>query len=263
MVIKYSVQGFLIYLAMVFYLLGFLVSMLKFRRFAILAGTAGFVAAFGSAVYRWTDAGHVPLGNLFEMFIFLGMVVWPIYFLCERVFGIKILAGDYLVGAMILFPAGFVFSGEPLHLPPVLQSWLFIPHVGMYMGGYVLLAKAGYYVFGRFFEFQGYTKSDLANDERACYKLACLGFPFLSFGLVLGSIWARDAWGRCWGWDPKEMWSLATWLVYMGYFHFRYGTGGRFPGWNYVWLVFGFVFVLITLLWANLSSLFAGLHSYA
>jgi ABC-type transport system involved in cytochrome c biogenesis permease subunit len=93
--------------------------------------------------------------------------------------------------------------------------------------------------------------------------MACLGFPLLTIGLILGSWWGKLAWGDYWGWDPKEMWSLASWLVYVTYLHFRYMYGKKYPRINSLWVVLGMIVIVITLLWVNLSRLFAGLHSYA
>jgi ABC-type transport system involved in cytochrome c biogenesis permease subunit len=93
--------------------------------------------------------------------------------------------------------------------------------------------------------------------------LVCLGFPLLTLGIVLGSFWGKIAWGDYWNWDPKEMWSLATWLVFIGYFHYRYMTGVKYLKINCLWIVTGFAFIVITLLWVNLSRIFIGLHNYA
>ena len=90
-----------------------------------------------------------------------------------------------------------------------------------------------------------------------------MGFPFLTLGLVLGSIWGKLAWGDYWGWDPKELWSLASWLVYIGYFHWRYMFGRKRPAANSIWAIAGMLAIIITLLWVNLSKIFSGLHSYA
>jgi ABC-type transport system involved in cytochrome c biogenesis permease subunit len=103
----------------------------------------------------------------------------------------------------------------------------------------------------------------MLSSEQATYRMVCLGFPLLTLGLLLGSVWGKLAWGDYWGWDPKEMWSLASWLVYLGYFHFRYMFGKKHPRINSMWVVLGIVVILVTLLWVNLSRLFSGLHSYA
>ena len=90
-----------------------------------------------------------------------------------------------------------------------------------------------------------------------------MGFLLLSLGLILGSWWGKIAWGDYWNWDPKGLWSLVSWLVFLGYFHFRYMFGKKHARINSALVVGGFVAIIITLLWANLSRLFAGLHSYA
>jgi ABC-type transport system involved in cytochrome c biogenesis permease subunit len=93
--------------------------------------------------------------------------------------------------------------------------------------------------------------------------MICAGFPLLTLGLILGSVWGKLAWGDYWGWDPKELWSLASWLVYVGYFHFRSMFDQTRPRWNSIWAVAGMAVIVITLLWVNLSKLFLGLHTYA
>ncbi len=91
-----------------------------------------------------------------------------------------------------------------------------------------------------------------------------LGFPLMTLGLILGAVWADKGWGRYWGWDPKELWSLVTWLVYLGYLHFRYLKGAKHPIVNSALALAGAVCVVLTLVWVNLSAAFAGgMHSYA
>jgi ABC-type transport system involved in cytochrome c biogenesis permease subunit len=212
----------------------------------------------------------------------------------------------------VLFPAGFVFSAEAMELPPALQSWLFGPHVAVYMISYMVLAKSA---FSALMELTAWTnrpssllgfaggllgagigdqlpiipngllyggligivvgviigalirvsrRDKVLEPEQATYQMACLGFPLLTLGLILGSWWGKLAWGRSWGWDPKELWSLASWLVYVGYFHWRYMYGSRRPHLNSVLAIAGMAAIIITLLWVNLSKIFGGgLHSYA
>ncbi len=104
----------------------------------------------------------------------------------------------------------------------------------------------------------------MAGDyELGTSRMVCMGFPLLSLGLILGSWWGKIAWGDYWNWDPKELWSLVSWLVYLGYLHFRYMYGKKRPRINSILAVVGFLAIVITLLWANLAKIFAGLHSYA
>ena len=90
-----------------------------------------------------------------------------------------------------------------------------------------------------------------------------MGFPLLTLGLLLGAVWGKMAWGDYWNWDPKELWSLVSWLLYVAYLHFRYMFGTRRPGVNSALALSGLLAIIITLLWVNLCGVFAGgLHTY-
>jgi ABC-type transport system involved in cytochrome c biogenesis permease subunit len=125
------------------------------------------------------------------------------------------------------------------------------------------MAKAAVQALCQLYGRLGSANKQTSSFEQAAYRMVCLGFPLLTLGLLLGSWWGKLAWGDYWGWDPKEMWSLASWLVYLGYFHFRYMFGKKHPRINSMWVVLGIVVILVTLLWVNLSKLFTGLHTYA
>ena len=143
MAIKYTIQGFLIYGTMAAYALAFLMLIFRLKLIGWIFYSIGFLIAAASFAYRWVDVGHVPLQNLFEVFLCLGLLILPISVLCKRLMGVGAEAGDALVGFCMLFPAGFVFKAEPQLLPPALQSWLFSPHVFAYMFAYMILFKAG------------------------------------------------------------------------------------------------------------------------
>jgi ABC-type transport system involved in cytochrome c biogenesis permease subunit len=168
-----------------------------------------------------------------------------------------------LIAVIVLFPAGFVFSDQPRNLPPTLQSPLFIPHVIVYMLAYIFMAKAAFQSVLQIFSLKNKPKPKTADAEHKTYILICTGFPLLTLGLILGSIWGKFAWGNFWNFDPKEMWSLAGWLVYVIYFHFRFMFGREHPKINSSIAITGFAVIVITLLWVNLSKMFIGLHSYA
>ncbi len=254
--IKWTIQGLLIYAAMGTYLIALAAMLLSKRRAAGIFYFTGFVAAVAAVVYRWLDVRHIPMQNLFEVFLCLGALIYPISLLCRRTLHVTTDTADMLIGAIVLLPAGFVFNAQPQQLPPALQSPLFAPHVFIYILSYVLMAKAGVQA-----GMQMMRKTQ--DDEDATYRMVCAGFPLLTMGLVLGSVWGQRAWGDWWGWDPKELWSLASWLVFVGYFHFRYMFGRKHARINSTWVIAGLAVIVITLLWVNLSKLFPGLHSYA
>ena len=262
MEIKYTFQGLLIYIAMGAYLLAFVTTLLRRRKTGRVLYLFGFIVAVLSFGYRWYDVRHVTLQNLFEVFLCLGMI-YPVTLFCYRFLRVGGLCGDMLIGAIVLFPAGFVFNAEPQRLPPALQCWLFVPHVAVYAVSYIFMAKATFQAICQLAGKGHNAEENLLGPEEATYRMICMGFPFLTLGLVLGSLWGKVAWGDYWGWDPKELWSLASWLVYVGYFHFRYMFGKKYQRLNSVWAIAGMTVIIITLLWVNLSKLFVGLHSYA
>ena len=121
-------------------------------------------------------------------------------------------------------------------LVPALQSPLLVPHVGAYIVSYAILIFAAFGIGVRFVPF---------------------GFFLMTLALVLGALWGKICWGDWWQYDPKEMWSLATWLTFAAYFHFRRNAAVS------KWLLrFGAVMVILTLTWVNFSKMFKGLHSY-
>ncbi len=263
MEIKYTIQGLLIYITIMVYLLALGTELTGRRKIGQMLFAAGFLAAIVAFVYRWYDVRHVPLQNLFEVFLFLGVVCYPISWFCRRILRIGGQGADMLIGAIVLFPAGFVFNAEPMQLPPALQSWLFAPHVMVYMLAYIFMAKAAFQASEQLATRTPDAGTACLPPEQATYELIAIGFPLLTLGLILGSWWGKLAWGNYWGWDPKELWSLASWLVYLGYFHWRYMFGKKHPALNSLWAIVGMAAIIITLLWVNLSRLFPGLHSYA
>jgi ABC-type transport system involved in cytochrome c biogenesis permease subunit len=262
MAIKYTIQGLLVYMTIAAYLLAFVITILRRPKVGHAIYLAGFAIAICAFGYRWYDVRHVPLQNLFEVFLCLGMI-YPVSLFCRRVLRVGGYSADMLIGAIVLFPAGFVFNAEPQHLPPALQSWLFTPHVAVYMFSYIFMAKASFQAICQLAGKNPKPGENLLSPEQATYSIVCVGFPLLTLGLILGSYWGKQAWGDYWGWDPKELWSLASWLVFLGYFHYRYMFGKKHPRANSLWALAGMAAIIITLLWVNLSRLFPGLHSYA
>jgi cytochrome c-type biogenesis protein CcsB len=97
--------------------------------------------------------------------------------------------------------------------------------------------------------------------EDITYRVVIAGWPLLTIGIVMGGMWANEAWGRFWGWDPKETWALITWVVYAGYLHTRItlGWAGKRPA---AIAVFAFAVVVFTFMGVNLGLTGDGLHTY-
>lgn len=142
-------------------------------------------------------------------------------------------------------------------LMPALQSEWFVPHVTVYMFSYsifgcaFLLAIAGLW---------RHTDDYLASTDR----LVDIGLMFLTFGMLSGCIWAKQAWGTYWSWDPKETWAAATWCVYLMYIHYRLPrTAPQRAKWPYALLIIGFL--LLQMCWYGINylpSAQGSLHRY-
>ena len=197
-----------------------------------------FAGACAMLVHRAMATGHAPMQNMYEFLMCTAAFMPALTWMSARR-GERTLLQDALLEALVLVPVAFFMDGRVKHLMPALQSPFFVPHVGAYVLGYVLLVRAAL---------------------GAGRNLVGAGFFLMTVGLVLGSAWGKVCWGNWWMFDPKEMWSLATWLVYAAYFHVE---GRLSPAARRAFLVAGAVMIVLTLTWVNLSRLFPGMHSYA
>ena len=207
-------------------------------RLSLFYGLA-FLGALAMLVHRGIATGHPPLQNLYEFLMCTAAFIPVLTFVSAKADGQNTLLVDSLLLATVMIPVGFVMDGSVKRLMPALQSPFFVPHVGAYVLGYVLLVRAA-----------------LGAGRR----LVGAGFFLLTLGLVLGAAWGKVCWGHWWQFDPKEMWSLATWFVYASYFHVRPRLSEKG---NRTFLAVGAVMIVLTLTWINLSRLFTGMHSYA
>ena len=198
-----------------------------------------FLGAVAMLIHRGISTGHPPMQNMYEFLICTAALLPALTFVSARWDRQDTLLVDSLLLAIVLIPVGFFMDGSVKHLMPALQSPFFVPHVGAYVVGYVLLVRAA-----------------LGAGRR----LVGLGFFLLTLGLVLGAAWGKVCWGHWWQFDPKEMWSLATWLLYSAYFHLRPRLSPRA---DRIFLIVGALMVVLTLTWINLSRIFSGMHSYA
>lgn len=204
----------------------------------VLYGVA-FLGAVAMLVHRGISTGHPPMQNMYEFLMCTAAMLPALTFVSAKFDRQDALLVDSALLALVTVPVAFFMDGSVRRLMPALQSPFFVPHVGAYVVGYVLLVRAA---FG------------------AGRRLVGVGFFLLTLGLVLGAAWGKVCWGNWWQFDPKEMWSLATWFVYAVHFHLRPRLS---PAADRAFLVAGAVMVVLTLTWINLSRLFTGMHSYA
>lgn len=217
-----------------------------------------FVAAWGVAVVlfvsNWALAEAPPFGNMRHVLSFFPLVLVPASLYLHRYRGYRLTASFAAVAALSLAGALCMPLQASWRQMPALQSPWFAPHVTSYVIAYGLLTVAALLVLRSFLRRQ----SRYLDAADAVVRLA---FPFLTFGLWSGALWADAAWGRYWAWDIKEVWSLITWLIYLLYFHME--RHPAFSHWRRPLLLAGFLAILITFFVVNLLPRIESIHSYA
>ncbi|KTF03848.1 c-type cytochrome biogenesis protein CcsB [Trueperella sp. HMSC08B05] len=221
-----------------------------------------FLTLTASVIVRYIATGEPPLANQYEFataFVW-GMLAFQIYF--EHRYRIRTLALFTLpvILGMLIYVTSLDFAKEPL-MPALQNSPLLTLHVftaALSYGAAVIgFGAAIMYLLAPKVTWRGWPRPEIL--EELGYKSVVFAFPLLTIMIVLGAIWGNIAWGRYWGWDPKETSALVTWLIYGAYVHARVVRGWR--GRKSAWLlVLGFSAVLFTF-FGNLW--FDSLHSYA
>jgi ABC-type transport system involved in cytochrome c biogenesis permease subunit len=113
-------------------------------------------------------------------------------------------------------------------LMPALQSYWFVPHVIIYMVAYALLASTVMYAVRGFYLYNKEEMQSLKSILNQADVLVYIGFAMATYGITFGALWAKEAWGSYWAWDPKETWALVSWLCYLTYIHFRYKQRNKY-----------------------------------
>ncbi len=229
----------------------------------VLISTVGMVLRV-LEMHRVSDFWILPVTNTYETLAFFSWAIPLVYLLFEWRYKIRVV-GAFATGLAFLFIAlasSPLLSSEVRPLVPALQSYWLVLHVLFTLGGEAFFAVAfGAGVLFLALQRSGGNLQTLKMLDNLGYKAIALGFPLFTLGgLVFGAIWAQHAWGRYWGWDPKETWMLITWFFYALYLHVRVKWGWRDA--KTAWLaVLGFAVAMFT--WWGVNYLLAGLHSYA
>jgi cytochrome c-type biogenesis protein CcsB len=222
----------------------------------------GLVFISATLAFRTIAVGHGPFANMYEFSVAFAWGVLGAYLYFERRYHQRALGLIALpvTLALLLYATTISSSAEPL-VPALQNNLLLTTHVAVaivaYGGFAVAFAAAVLHLIASATGSRRLPRQELLDE--ISYRAVVIGFPFLTLVIVLGAVWANVAWGRYWGWDPKETASLVTWLIYGAYLHARVVRGWR--GNRAAWLlVFGFAATLFTY-FGNLF--FGGLHSYA
>ena len=255
------------------------------------------LALTAQLVLRWWQSGHFPISNLYESLCFLAWASTLTQLLVERSYPSPVVAAAATPTALggVAF-ASFALPDQlqqaaPL-VPALRSSWL-VMHVSVIMVSYAALLVGSLLSLAVLFTDRdrqlelrsssigsgGFRQAELALGagggaglnlssatlslseqlDSLSYRTITVGFLLLSVGIVSGAVWANEAWGSWWSWDPKETWALICWLVYAAYLHTRLSRGwqGRRPA---LVAVAGFVVICVCYIGVNLLGI--GLHSY-
>ena len=239
---------------------------------AMVLTALGALTHAGVLVARGLATDRLPWGNMYE-FATAVVLVAVVAFLVLAVRSPALRhAGVFVVAPVVvsLVAIGlFLYvEGGPL-VAALRSSWLAVHVTSAILGSGIFLvsgiASVLYLVRSRY-EARGGDASGVAARmpaaatlDRVAHRTAVFGFPIYTFAMIAGAIWAESAWGRFWGWDPKETWMFISWVVYAAYLHARTTAGWRGRPAAVVNVV-GFAMVLFNLLYVNMVS--TGLHSY-
>ncbi len=240
---------------------------------AVAATVVGWALHGAAAVTRGLAADRVPWGNMYEFSSMVCLIAVTSFLVLLTRQPVRYLGAFVMLPVVIyLGIAGTVLYAPAQPLVPALDSyWIKIHVVGA-------MSSSGIFMFGAvvtllYLVKDGWEKRHpdatagwgsrlpaAATLDRVSHRVVAFGFPVWTFAVMAGAVWAEAAWGRYWGWDPKETWSFITWVVYAGYLHARATGGWRGRRAAYVGLA-GFVSLMITYYAVNLWM--SGLHSYA
>ncbi len=243
-------------------------------RAAVALTGLGWAAHLGCLVARGLAAHRVPWGNMYEFVLavtFVGASAWLVMVVRRpslRPLGLFVT----LVLVVLLGVDGMRLYTSVAPLVPALNSYWLKIHVtaavtasGTFLVGFVVAAmtliRMGYDAGRTSFPFTlGDRLPDADRLERLTFRVHAFAFPIWTFAIICGAIWAEAAWGRYWGWDPKETWSFVAWVIYAGYLHAR-ATPSVKRWVATVIAVVGWVAMMVNLFGVNL--VISGLHSYA
>ncbi|NWG03201.1 MAG: c-type cytochrome biogenesis protein CcsB [Syntrophaceae bacterium] len=239
-------------------------------KIALIVISVGFASHTLALLTRYIEAGYTPVTNLHESLSFFAWMIIGILLIATLKYKVKVLGSFLAPIALILMLFAFALPKEILPLAPVLKSFWHPFHVIFaFLGNAMFTLTFCCGVMYLIQEHQLKSKKIGAMTKRLpslnllddlSYQSLKFGFPLLTLGIITGAVWAEYAWGRYWGWDPKETWSLITWFLYAALLHQRLTVGwrGRKAA---IMAIVGFLAVLFTFLGVNL--ILPGLHTYS
>ena len=234
---------------------------------AVALGWVGLTVRWYESYLIGPDIGHIPVSNLYEVFVLFCLITAMMYLYYEARYRTRQLGALVLlvISAAVGFILWYTFdrgAHEIQPLVPALKSWWMKLHVPANFIGYgafslSAMLGAGYLLVQRGILASRLPRLEVIDDMM--YKAIAIGFGFFTIATILGAMWAAEAWGGYWSWDPKETWALIVWLNYAAWLHIRLVKGLRGPmlAW---WAVIGLFVTTFAFLGVNMFL--SGLHSY-
>lgn len=241
---------------------------------ATAMGLTGLMVRWRESYLLGADIGHIPVSNLYEVFILFAIITALLYLHYEQHYQTRSLGAFVLlvISAAVGFLLWYTFDRHAdgiQPLVPALNSYWMKIHVPANFVGYGAFSLAA--MIGLVYVLKSRARDanpegllsarlpDLDLLDDLMYKAIALGFAFFTLATILGALWAAEAWGGYWSWDPKETWALIVWLNYAAWLHMRLtkGWNGKPMAW---WAVIGFFVTLFAFLGVNMFL--SGLHSY-
>ncbi len=216
----------------------------KAARIATALMVLAFILLFVAVIARGLSNGHVPWGNMYEFSITGALTFTGAYLVALRKYDLRWLGLFISLAALLTLGTAITLlyrDSAPL-VPALKSTWLIIHVVAAIISGGVFLLSnviAGAYLYLDARE-RGAGRPAWATRlpalevlDQLSYRLVAFVFPLWTFSVIAGAIWAESAWGRYWGWDPKETWAFITWVAYAAYLHARVTVGwkGRRAAW--------------------------------
>jgi len=243
----------------------------KVARIATALMILGFLLLLAGVIVRGLSAHRVPWGNMYEFSITGALAFTGAYLAALKKFDLRWLGLPISIAVLLVLGTAITLLYRPsAPLVPALKSTWFVVHVSaaIISGGVFLLANtiAGTYLILDRMESRGGRNAwakrlpSLEVLDQLTYRLVAFVFPLWTFAVIAGAIWAESAWGRYWGWDPKETWAFITWVAYAAYLHARVTAGWK--GKKAAWLcLFAGSTFLFNYVYVNVWG--TGRHTYS
>ncbi|UDQ96651.1 cytochrome c biogenesis protein CcsA [Lentisphaerota bacterium WC36G] len=245
------------------------------QKIAYITMFMAWLTSIAVFILNWAYTGHPPFGNMYHVLMTMGIFIPPLYLIVAKRDGYKfthflfsLVAVCALIGAIIISKKSSAVNWQQM---PALQSKWFVPHVSSYVISYALMAVSFVLTIGGIFckmmvsilykeEAVAFEKTE-NQCFNASYSIVKLSYPFMTFGLFTGAVWADEIWGAYWSWDIKEVWSLITWSLYAMYLHMRFNS--NFKQFIHGVQICAFAALICTFIIVNIMPKTGSRHTYS